>query len=107
MWPIFGHDGGGSPEGPLVDLGLLEVGLTQEGGVTVSEELGDGDGLVEVALLSLEERELDGEVLGLALSGVLGDLIDDDELYLLASELGSDESGLNEDVVVVVRVDLL
>ena len=96
-----------NPVHPLVDLSTLDGVGTEEGSVTVSQELGDGVGLLEVALGGLKNGELVGGVEGLV-SGSLSLLFAvNDGLDGLASELGDDNARVDEGVSGELGVDFL
>jgi len=95
------------PVHPLVNLSALEGVSTEERGVAVGEVLSDSMGLGELALGSLEERELVGGVESLV-GGLSAGLIRvDDDLELLVVHLGGDDAHVDEDVACVLGVDFL
>ena len=75
--------------------------------MTFSEELGNGNGLVDSALFCLEERELAGEVDGLELSRLSALSINNVELDLLASDVSDNQTEMGEAVEDIVGVDFL
>ena len=75
--------------------------------MAVSEELGDGAALLQVALRSLEERELVGGVECLVLGGSSGLIAVNDDLEVLAGHLADDSAHVDQDVSGVLGVDFL
>ena len=73
----------------------------------MSEVLGDGEGLVDGAVLGLEARVLSGEVDGLVLGGGACGLIDDDDLNGGVAVVGNGDGRLDVGVPGVVGVDSL
>ena len=96
-----------NPVHPLVNLSALEGVGAEERGVAVSEVLGDGMGLGELALGGLEKRELVGGVESLVRGLSAGLIRVDDDLNLLFVHLGDDNAHVDKDVASVLGVDFL
>ncbi len=110
-----GHDGGVAsllwagldPVHPLVDLSALDGVGAEERSVAVSEVLGNGVGLGELALGALKKREFVGGVESLVGSFSAGLVRVDDELEGLLVHLGDDDAHVDEDVSSVLGVNFL
>ena len=101
------HDTTLEPVHPLVDLCALDGVGTEEGGVTVGKELGDGLALAQVTLGGLKKRELVRRVECLVCGGlsVLFGVNDNGEVF--ASKLGGDLAHVDHDVAWELGVDFL
>ena len=100
-------DTGLKPVHPLVDLGAFDGVATEERSVAMGEELGNGVAFRQVALGSLQERELVRWVECFVSRGI-SDLISvNNKLDVLVGKLGSDLAHLDEDVAWELCVQFL
>ena len=101
-------EGGLGPSDPLVNLGLLEGGLTVEAALrSAPGDVRGHSGAFEnqVTFVCLQEWELH-ELLILKLLGLLLLLANDDDLHWHLGKVRNDLRGLREEVEWVVGVDL-